>query len=329
MVQCLWTRSCPITMKQLLESYLCYLQLERSLSPHTFQSYRLDLAGNRKRGNNHGFFPFVEEKRVASLDDVDKNLMRDYIAQLRSEGIAPRSIARKLSAIRSLYRYLLRERKVTKSPFGYDSRSRHKAFQMKLEKRLPDFLTVSEIERLLKAPDPKTFQGKRDRAIIELLYASGLRVSEMASLDLKNLDLGNLEIRVIGKGNKERTTLIGAPAARALELYLKKRKQMRVKGHDHPLFISQYGKRLIARRVQKLLDRYAQKARISKQVHPHMLRHSFATHMLDGGADLRVVQELLGHASLTSTQVYTHLSKSQTKKVYLAAHPMAKEQGTD
>jgi len=316
-----------MTMRQQLKSYLRYLQLERSLSPHTFRSYSFDLVGNDQRDSNHGFFPFIEDKKVASLDDVDKNLLRNYIAMLRSEGIAPRSIVRKLSAIRSLYHYLLREKKVTKTPFGNDVRSRRKAFQMKLEKRLPDFLTISEIEQLLKAPDLKTFQGKRDRAIIELLYASGLRVSELASLNLENLDLENREIRVIGKGNKERTTLIGAPAARALEIYLKESKKMHTQGRNQAVFISQYGKRLIARRVQKLLDKYAQQAQISKRVHPHMLRHSFATHMLDGGADLRVVQELLGHSSLTSTQVYTHLSKSHTKKVYLAAHPMAQEQG--
>ncbi|MFH0942129.1 MAG: site-specific tyrosine recombinase/integron integrase [Chloroflexota bacterium] len=310
-------------MRQLLENYLRYLQLERSVSPYTFRNYHLDLVGNQRRGTNHGFFHFLEEKQVGSLEGVDKNLLREYIARLKQEGIATRSIARKLSAIRSLYRYLLREREVTKTPFGYDAHSRRKAFQMKLEKRLPDFLSVSEVERLLKAPDVSTPHGKRDRAIIELLYAAGLRVSELVSLNLENIDLENREIRVTGKGSKERTTLIGAPAAQALKRYLKERPQLRAQGRNHALFISQYGKRLIARRVQKLLDKYAQKALISKKVHPHALRHSFATHMLDGGADLRVVQELLGHASLTSTQVYTHLSKSQAKKVYLAAHPGA------
>lgn len=316
-------------MKQLLESYLRYLQLERSLSPNTFRSYRLDLAGNEHQGANHGFFPFVAEKKLTSLDDVDKNLLREYIARLRDEGIAPRSIARKLSAIRSLYRYLLREKKVANTPFGYDGRSRRKAFQLKLEKRLPDFLTASELERLLKAPDANTFAGKRDQAIIELLYATGMRVSELVSLNMENLDLENREIRVIGKGDKIRTTLIGTPAVKALKPYLKERQKLWTKRYDHPVFISQYGKRLLARRVQKLLDKYAQKVQIGKKVHPHMLRHSFATHMLDGGADLRVVQELLGHASLTSTQVYTHLSQSQTRKVYLAAHPMAKEKRAD
>ncbi|RJQ40124.1 MAG: tyrosine recombinase XerC [Dehalococcoidia bacterium] len=310
-------------MKQLLESYLRYLQLERSLSPNTFRSYRLDLAGNERHGSNHGFFPFVAEKKLASLDEVDRNLLREYIARLREEGIAPRSIARRLSAIRSLYRYLLREKKVTKSPFGYDARSQRKAFQMKLEKRLPDFLTQSEIERLLKAPDRKTFCGKRDRAIIELFYAAGLRVSEMASLDLENLDIENREVRVTGKRNKTRTTLIGTPAAKYLKLYLNERPQMRTGERHQPLFVSKSGKRLLPRSLQKLLDKYAQKAQLAKRVHPHMLRHSFATHMLDGGADLRVVQELLGHSSVSSTEIYTHVSKRQTKRAYLAAHPMA------
>jgi len=310
-------------MKQQLESYLRYLQLERSLSPNTFRSYRLDLIGNEHQGNNHGFFPFVAEKKLASLDEVDKNLLREYIARLRDEGIAPRSIARKLSAIRSLYRYLLREKKVANTPFGYDGRSRRKAFQMKLEKRLPDFLTHSEMERLLRATDTRTFLGKRDRAIIELLYAAGLRVSELASLNVEDIDLENREVRVTGKRNKTRTTLIGTPAAKYLKLYLNVRPQMRTEERHQPFFASRNGKRLLARSIQKLLDKSAQQAQLSKKVHPHMLRHSFATHMLDGGADLRVVQELLGHSSVASTEIYTHVSKRQTKRAYLAAHPMA------
>jgi integrase/recombinase XerC len=197
----------------------------------------------------------------------------------------------------------------------------------KLDRRLPSFLSIDEITRILEAPDLTTPQGQRDRALLELLYASGLRVSELVKLNPEQVNLDTREVRVWGKGAKERVVLMGEPAAGALTAYL---------GQDSPrlpdekrsraLFLNRYGERLTERSVQSLLEKYAKKVGIGKRVHPHMLRHTFATHLLDGGADLRVVQELLGHASLSSTQVYTHVSKSQAKKIYLSAHPMAQEE---
>jgi len=195
----------------------------------------------------------------------------------------------------------------------------------KLDKRLPTFLTLEEIERLLKAPDLSTPQGQRDRALLELLYASGLRVSEVVSLNLGQIDLDTGEIRVRGKGSKERITLMGKPAINALTTYLNQgRPKLLSKRGSSALFLNRYGGRLTVRSVQKTLEKYAKIANVGKRVHPHMLRHTFATHLLDGGADLRVVQELLGHANLSSTQIYTHVTKSQARKVYLAAHPMAR-----
>jgi integrase/recombinase XerC len=198
----------------------------------------------------------------------------------------------------------------------------------KLDRRLPSFLTIEEINRLLEAPDLSTPQGLRDRALMELLYASGLRVSELVSISLEQVNLDTNEIRVWGKGSKERVVLMGEPAARALTVYLRQGRpklfSTRIR-MTNALFINRYGKRLIERRVQRILEKYTTIVGIGKRVYPHMLRHTFATHLLDGGADLRVVQELLGHASLSSTQIYTHVSKTQAKKVYLSAHPMAQE----
>ena len=234
------------------------------------------------------------------------------------QGFIKTSIARKLSAIRSFYRYLLREEIVSTNPIVTSS--------PKLDKRLPSFLTTDEMERLLESPDLSTPQGQRDRALLELLYASGLRVSELANLNLEQVDLDSGEIRVWGKGAKERVVLMGKPAVNALVAYLKQgRPQLVGAKKNRALFLNRYGSRLIERRVQKILEKYAGMAGIGKKVHPHILRHTFATHLLDGGADLRVVQELLGHTSLASTQIYTHVSKSHARKVYLTAHPMARK----
>jgi len=181
--------------------------------------------------------------------------------------------------------------------------------------------------RLLETPDLAKPQGIRDRALLELLYAAGLRVSELENLNLEQLNMETNEIRVWGKGSKERVVLIGAPAAQALNNYLADNRPVLMgKQKTNAVFLNQYGGRLPARRIQKILDRCARKAGIEKRVHPHILRHTFATHLLDGGADLRVVQELLGHAQLATTQVYTHVSQSQARKVYQSAHPMARKE---
>ena len=300
-------------MQEIYTKYVNYLEAERNVSPYTVRNYTTDLLG---------FFNFLKTKRIDSLKEVDRHVLRGYLSHLMEEGVVKGSIARKLSAIRSFYRYLLREGEVSASPVADTS--------PKLDKRLPTFLTLEEIERLLNAPDLTTPQGQRDRALLELLYASGLRVSELVSLNLEQIDLITGEIRVRGKGSKERVTLMGKPAINALTTYLYQgRIKLLSKKGSSALFLNRYGGRLTERSVQKILGKYAKIANVGKRVHPHMLRHTFATHLLDGGADLRVVQELLGHANLSSTQIYTHVTKSQAKKVYLSAHPMAQEKGGD
>jgi tyrosine recombinase XerC len=303
-------------MQEVFNKYIRYLEAERNASAYTVRNYTTDLYGSK---NVKGFFTFLKEKGIDSLDKVDRSVLRSYLSYLVEQGIVKASIARKLSAIRSFYRYLVREEILPASPI-------EKAASPKLDKRLPSFLTLDEVERLLNTPDLSTPQGQRDRALLELLYASGLRVSELVSLNLNQINLDTNEIRVWGKGSKERVVLMGKPATEALRNYLRQsRPRLLGEKRNNAIFLNRYGQRIPERRVQKMLEDYAARAGIGKRVHPHMLRHTFATHLLDGGADLRVVQELLGHAQLSSTQIYTHVTKSQARKVYLSAHPMAQE----
>ncbi len=299
-------------MQEVFNRYLNYLTAERNASRYTVRNYTAGLLE---------FFGFLKESGISSLHEVDKHTLRDYLAHLVAQGLARTSIAGKLSAVRSFYRYLVREEIIAENPIATTS-------SPKLDKRLPSFLTIDEMGRLLKAPDANTPRGQRDRAMIELLYAAGLRVSELAGLNLEQVNLDTNEIRVWGKGAKERLTLMGEPAAKALTAYLSQgRIKLLGEKKTSALFLNYHGGRLTERSVQNTLVKYANMIGINRRVHPHMLRHTFATHLLDGGADLRVVQELLGHASLSSTQIYTHVSKSQARKVYLASHPLAKEDG--
>jgi integrase/recombinase XerC len=286
--------------------YLAYLEAEKNASPYTVRNYTRDLMG---------FFSFVTGQRIDSLKDVNKLTLRAYLAYLVDQKFAKSSIARKLSAVRSFYRYLMREELVKASPAATTVSPR-------LDRRLPVFLTVDEAKKLVESPDLSRPQGQRDRALLELLYASGLRVSELVNIDLEQVDLATNEIRVWGKGSKERVVLIGVPAAHALTDYIGNgRRELLAGKKNNALFVNRYGQRILARRVQKLLVKYSRS--INKSVHPHVLRHTFATHLLDGGADLKVVQELLGHADLSTTQIYTHVTRSQARRIYLGAHPMA------
>jgi len=301
-------------MQEIFNRYITHLEAERNASPYTVRNYKADLLD---------FFYFLKEKKVTTLNEVDRHVLRDYLAHLVGRGIVKASIARKLSAIRSFYRYLVREKIIEANPIKTVS-------SPKLDKRLPSFLTLAEVKKLLEAPDLSTPQGLRDRALLELLYASGLRVSELTSLELGQINLDSNEIRVWGKGSKERVGLMGLPAAEAIKVYLEQgRPKLLTAKRSNAIFLTRYGQRLPERGVQKILEKYASLAGLKKRVHPHMLRHTFATHLLDGGADLRVVQELLGHERLSSTQIYTHVTKKQAKKVYLAAHPLAREKGDD
>ncbi len=294
-------------MPEALDRFVDYLRAERNASYYTIRNYEADL---------EEFFGFLRKEGVDSLDNVNKNVIRDYLYVLMANKFAKSSISRKLSAIRSLYRYLQREQLVSGSPAAALS-------SPKLDRRLPGFLTQDEIRRIVEQPDLSKASGLRDRAFLELLYASGMRVSELVSIDMGQANLDSKEIRVWGKGAKERVVLIGDPAATALKDYLDYGRPQLSSGSTEAVFLNHGGGRLTVRSIQSLVRFYARKAGIDKKVHPHMIRHTFATHLLNGGADLRVVQELLGHASLGTTQIYTHVSKSQARRVYLSAHPLA------
>jgi site-specific recombinase XerD len=318
-------------VQEVFKSYLNYLKAECNASPYTLRNYRTDLMGTYKRGPGKGFFQFLKLQKIGDFRDVDKKVIRDYLGWLMEQGVEKVSMVRKLSAIRSFYRYLLAEGLLKTSPIPINASGRkgnRSSLSPKLDKKLPVFLTEAEIVHLLDMPDLAKPEGLRDRALLELLYASGLRVSEIWQLNLGNIDLQNRETRVIGKGAKERMTLMGLPAAAALQNYLGwARLELLNNRINQALFLNKQGHRLSMRGIQKMLKHYAKAAGIQKDVHPHVLRHTFATHLLNGGADLRVVQELLGHADLSSTQIYTHVTKNQAKKVYMASHPLALEQG--
>jgi site-specific recombinase XerD len=316
-------------MQEIFQRYLNDLKGEQNASKYTLRNYHDDLLGTYKRGQGTGFFQFLINRKIDDFQLVDKQTIRDYLAWLIKRDIQRSSLSRKLSAIRSFYRFLLKEGIISTCPIPINASGRkgeRSSLSPKLDKRLPSFLTLAEINQLLQAPDITKPEGKRNRALLELLYASGLRVSELWQLNLENIELESREIRVLGKGSKERIVLMGVPAALALKEYVQNgRSQLSDRVKDSALFLNNRGRRLSIRGIQKMLQHYARGIGLEKDVHPHVLRHTFATHMLDGGADLRVVQELLGHADLSSTQIYTHVTKQQARKVYLNTHPMAKE----
>ncbi len=297
-------------MEELLGKYVRYLEVERDLSPFTVRNYVTDISH---------FLNFLKLEEIGSLQNVDHAVVRNYLGQLLDSGMVRTSISRKMSALRSFFRYLNREGFIDNEPLNRVSAP-------KMEKRLPSFLTSEEVLALLNAADSSSPQGIRDRAVMELLYAAGLRVSEITSLDIGDVELETGQITILGKGSKERMVLMGQPAIEAIRQYLEYgRPKLAGTGDDRALFLNRYGRRIAERRIQYLIKKYARQAGISGKVHPHKVRHTFATHMLDGGADLRVVQELLGHTNLSSTQIYTHVTRSQMRRRYLEAHPRGSE----
>ena len=294
---------------QLVERFLQYLRAERNASEHTVNHYASDLLQ---------FCDFLERKhRGRSLTEADYRTVRTYLAELSAKEYARRSLARKLSALRSFYLFLVKEGHCESSPVA-------PVRTPKMERKLPGFLYVDEMRELLELPDVSTALGARDRAIMETLYASGMRVSELVSLDVTSIDPASGIVLVFGKGSKERYVPLGEYAIRSLEHYLRTARPQLLNSREEPaLFLNRGGTRLSDRSVRRMIDSWVDRLALNKRVSPHTFRHSFATHLLEAGADLRTVQEMLGHEHLSTTQVYTHVTKDHLQSIYNRAHPRA------
>ncbi|MEI6207084.1 MAG: tyrosine recombinase XerC [Desulfuromonadales bacterium] len=294
-----------------IRDFTTYLETERNVSQHTLKAYHSDLAQ---------MLSFIQQEKGAAVSvlDVDHLLLRRYLAQL-SKSIKKNSIGRKLAAIRSLFRFLMRRGTINKNPAELVATP-------KKEQRLPFHLDIDQTTALMEAPNEEHKHALRDRAILELLYSSGLRVSELTSLNIGEIDLTGGMVRVMGKGGKERIVPVGSRATAALLAYLEQRDAACPKG---ALFLNTRGGRINRRSVTRIIDAHVLRISTFKRISPHTLRHTFATHMLEGGADLRAIQELLGHSSLSTTQKYTHVSIDRLMEVYDKAHPKAHTKYTE
>jgi integrase/recombinase XerC len=303
-------------MHEHVEAFLRHLSLERNYSPRTLASYEDDL---------RNFLEFLDRREegagAMSPTAIDRRILRAFLRELLGQGYAKRSIARKLACLRSFFRYLKKTGIVQASPMAT-------IVSPKLDQRLPHFLDEDSMRRLMEQPDGATPEGIRDRAVLELLYSTGIRLSELIGLNLGDMEMGSGTIRVIGKGNKQRIVPFGRAAGRALEQYIAVRPALTGNARQgtsaaDAVFLTVRGNRLNPKGVNLLVGKYISRVSEIEKKSPHVIRHTFATHMLDRGADLQAVKELLGHESLSTTQIYTHVSVDRLKSIYSRAHPKA------
>lgn len=300
-------------MKKYIKLYVFFLKNEKNYSNNTIISYKNDLIQ---------LLNYLRDYKILKKNNVqyiDRSILRKYIVYLKSCDYSARSISRKISVIRSFFKFLSREDVVKINPTI-------NLITPKIEKKLPYFLYLQEVEKLIETPPLDTIFGIRDRAILELLYGTGMRVGELVNLNITDIDLDEKTIRVFGKGSKERILPLGDPSIKAVQEYLTGRnlfrKNISINKNDlNTLLLNRFGGRLSARSIRRIIIKYMKMAGLNKKVSPHVLRHSFATHLLGGGADLRSVQELLGHESLSTTQIYTHITKERLKIIYKKSHP--------
>lgn len=290
-------------MQRYIDKFINYLKVEKNSSKHTIINYSVDL---------RAFAGFLGDK---DLTTVDHFTLRKYLAEMRARNFSKRTVARKLASLRTFFKFLYREGHLKTNPISA-------ILTPKLDKKLPVFLDVEKMAKLIQSPPTDTTAGLRDRAIMETLYSSGLRVSELVGLDEDDIDFISGVMKVLGKGSKERLVPIGDIAMKAIRTYMARRNKEKVRDKD-AVFLNKSGRRLTDRGVRRVIDKYIKVCSIVEHVSPHSLRHSFATHLLDRGADLRSVQELLGHMNLSTTQIYTHVTMERLKSVYDKAHPRA------
>jgi len=295
-------------MERLLKEFIYFLSVEKGLSSNTLESYQRDL---RK------FFLFLRGKNINEIENISRTIITDFLMEQREKGLAPSTLTRNLASIRSFYQFLLKEQIITENPSVELETPR-------AEKKLPRVLSFDEIELLLEQPETKNAIGLRDKAMLELLYATGIRVSELVSLNVNEVNMKMGFLKCDGKGNKERMIPLGSVAIRSIQEYLQNsRPKILKQKEEKALFVNQQGTRLTRQGFWKILKKYALKAGIETDITPHTLRHSFATHLLENGADLRSVQEMLGHADIATTQIYTHVARRKIKEIYNQTHPRA------
>ncbi|SHH30907.1 tyrosine recombinase XerD subunit [Thermosyntropha lipolytica DSM 11003] len=296
-------------MEKYRELFMAYLTYERGLSPNSVAAYNRDL---------EKFYAFLQEKGMNNkIEDIGRDDILEFLAWQLNHGMAHTSVARSLSCLKSFYKFLQMEGYIEKNPvLNLET--------PKVKRKLPAVLSVEEIEKIMQQPNVLTPLGIRDRAMLELMYGTGVRVSELLSLKLDDINLTAGFLRCLGKGSKERIVPVNKTALDWVQRYLARARNFLIKNHlEKSLFVNANGRRMSRQGFFKILARYAEQAGIKKEVTPHTLRHSFATHLLENGADLRVVQELLGHADISTTQIYTHLTTSRLREIYNRCHPRA------
>lgn len=295
-------------MQDVVDEYLRFIQIEKGLSENTIAAYRRDL--------NH-YLNYLAAQKISNLDFIDRQIVQQWFGVLHDEGRSTKSIARFTSTIRSFHLFALREKYAAKDPTVLIETPKY-------ERKLPDVLSIDEIDLLLTTPETSKNNGYRDRTMLELLYATGIRVSELINIEVEDVNLLMGFVKVFGKGNKERIIPLGETVIELLKTYIENvRPQLLKKQVTHTLFLNMQGKPLTRQGIWKIIKQTGAKAGIQKRLTPHTLRHSFATHLLENGADLRAVQEMLGHSDISTTQLYTHVSKTQIRKMYQQYHPRA------
>jgi integrase/recombinase XerD len=293
-------------LRELIEQFLSYISIERGMANNTLSSYKRDLCK---------FAGYLKSKNIDSIDKVQRQMINSFMMAEKDRGLGSNSISRELACIKSFFKFLLKENIIKENAATIIE-------SPKLWKKLPFTLSVSEVEALLNAPNVRDLMEMRDKACLELMYATGMRVSELVNLKMDDINMGVGFAKCFGKGSKERIVPFGKKAKESLERYLEKsRPQFLKKSISNYLFLTRLSKPMSRQTFWKIIKRYAKAARIKKKITPHSLRHSFATHILERGADLRIVQEMLGHADISTTQIYTHVSKDRLKSIHQKFHP--------